>query len=286
MKYLLLIIIFQCFVSAEFYGVDDRLEAFEKMPPVIEHNIKASVALIPKERLIITEGKVSIVTPSLIKALNMCESSRFSSQPLLANCSGGLIGKQTVLTAAHCLPDKSSSSCEQYYYVFDYEIDEESGVVKPINVNNIYECEEIIHHNFDETFTLSGLDLALVKLSKPVFDRKPYHVNPRRVISGEEVFMIGYPLGIPKKVSHNATVKGDSYLKNSFSSDLDTYSVNSGSPIFDRNNGGLIGVLVRGTGANVTSLGQCNDWSQGTQEGFADGNDLLSIKKLLKGMND
>jgi len=80
--------------------------------------------------------------------------------------------------------------------------------------------------------------------------------------------------------------KGDSYLKNSFSSDLDTYSVNSGSPIFDRNNGDLIGVLVRGTGANVTSLGQCNDWSQGTQEGFADGNDLLSIKKLLKGMND
>ncbi|EQC45559.1 serine protease [Bacteriovorax sp. Seq25_V] len=283
-KLLAILILCQSMCFAEIFGVDDRLEAFEEMPSVLRQNLRSSVALVPKNRLSITDNGVSILSNSLAETLRMCENSRFSNQPLLANCSGSLVGNDTVLTAAHCLPDDKQESCDEYYYVFDYEVGGD-GKVKTLKKENIFECQKIIHHDFDTFFSKTGLDLALVKLKRAVSDRTPYKVNFSEISNGDEIFMIGYPLGAPKKVSHGATVK-DSPFKNSFSSDLDTFSVNSGSPIFDRNTGDLIGVLVRGTGANLRSVGQCNDWSYAEESGFADGNNLLSIKEILEGIND
>jgi len=60
---------------------------------------------------------------------------------------------------------------------------------------------------------------------------------------GTEVYMIGHPSGLPQKVAVNASVRsleGAAY----FYTSLDAFQGNSGSPVFDRNTGEVIGILV------------------------------------------
>src|SRR5690606_21004735 len=93
--------------------------------------------------------------------------------------------------------------------------------------------------------------MAMIKLTHDSHDRENIAVDIRKKLKiNDELFMIGYPLGIYQKLVTSGNVTDVKPENVSFSHNLDSFSVNSGGPIFDKNSGKQVGVLVRGTGSN------------------------------------
>jgi len=237
-------------------------------------------ALIQKHRIHkVGENKFSLRgTP--MRELQMCQDETFSDESLIANCSASLIAPDKVLTAAHCL-NSVGYECSTYSVVFDYQNDGSNEYV--LDGNQIYQCKKILYFDFKRD--LSGVDLAVIELDRPVLDRTPVRLK-KGVSAGEELFMIGYPLGISQKVVESGKVLSVDKKNVSFKTDLDSFSVNSGGPIFNSQNE-QVGVLVRGTGLNLDKYGNesCYRWHRATSPtDYSAGNDLSPIPASL--LND
>jgi len=88
-------------------------------------------------------------------------------------------------------------------------------------------------------------DFAVVELDRPVTNRTPLTLRQQGQIDvGQGIFVIGHPAGLPTKVAGGASVRsqGNGY----FVANLDTYGGNSGSAVFNKSNGQIEGILVRG----------------------------------------
>jgi V8-like Glu-specific endopeptidase len=91
-----------------------------------------------------------------------------------------------------------------------------------------------------------GADWALIELAKPVAGDHPPKTVRRsgKIPDGEPVYAIGYPNGLPVKISGGAVVR-DNKQSEVFVSNLDAYTGSSGSPVF--NNSHVVeGILSRG----------------------------------------
>jgi V8-like Glu-specific endopeptidase len=64
------------------------------------------------------------------------------------------------------------------------------------------------------------------------------------ISSDQEIYVIGHPCGLPLKYAPGAYVCDVN--ETCFSADLDVYSGNSGSPVFDSKTHEVIGMAVRG----------------------------------------
>lgn len=277
MKNLILIFITHSAIAGVF-GVDDRIDRYQIKDSTVLNAAISSAALVPKVNLSIEGDKVKYIDRKLGKDFGFCSESKFSSNSAIANCSGALIGEDLILTAGHCIDDKMDFGCDDYSVVFDYARTSDSAVV--LKKENIYNCKKILHYDFD-FFNGTWIDLAVIKLDRKVMDRVPLKVETRKVEVGEEVFMVGHPLGIPQKVSQTGSVTSNTQSKNSYSHNLDTFSCNSGSPVFSKKSGNIIGVLVRGSGPNYVKNGDCYDWYKAKSKDFHETNDLLSIENIL-----
>ena len=138
--------------------------------------------------------------------------------------------------------DLRSDDCKYYDWMFDYEVDS-SNRFTALNHSseNIYKCEKVIF----ATLTNEN-DYAIIKLDRKVTGRTPLKVRKNKKIElNEDLFVIGHPSGLPKKIAMGARV-----LKNSdkefFTTNLDTFGGNSGSPVFNANTLEVEGILVRG----------------------------------------
>src|SRR5690606_14930192 len=139
--------------------------------------------------------------------------------------------------------------CSVYKIVFDYK---RSSIPMQgphvLEQDQVYSCKEVVYFDFDRT--LRGVDLAIIKLDRPVVGRKPVELDLQPELRpGDPLIMIGYPMGISQKVVENGKVLSVDKKNVSFKHDLDSFSVNSGGPIFSPD-GKQVGVLVRGTGPN------------------------------------
>lgn len=91
-----------------------------------------------------------------------------------------------------------------------------------------------------------------------------------------------YPLGLPMKIASNGEVISLNPEMTSFRHNLDTFSVNSGSPVFSDGDKSIIGVHVRGTGGR-SQYEPCMLWSVGTEgKDYGAANTLDSISKYFK----
>ena len=114
----------------------------------------------------------------------------------------------------------------------------------------------------------STQDYAIVKLDRQVVGATPLKVRKRQGTIWREAFLIGHPMGIPAKVTNKAKVK--SFVKfnspsapfglekhplfkkrKTFFGDFDSYSGNSGSPVFNAKTGVVEGILIE---EKMTSL--------------------------------
>jgi V8-like Glu-specific endopeptidase len=243
-------------VIASVFNGDDRKDVYEYPLDSYKEISKSIPALIQKSKLVKNGDKYDIMAKSLKETLSFCSDTPFANEPQLANCSASLIGEDLVLTAAHCLDKEPNSIFHKSKYViaFDYKKDNNAEELKSLKASDVYEIDSMPLHIFDWG---TMHDVAILKLKRKVVGRKILKMNLKYDYKvGLDLFMIGYPLGISQKLTDEGKIASVNMEKNSFRHHLDTFSVNSGSAIFDTTTQDIVGVLVRGTGANYEKYGR------------------------------
>lgn len=259
---------------AGIFGADDRAEA------LVETDLaRATPALVRKSMLDFTDGMYR-AKQSGLEGMGLCQDVRFMGQPTLANCSASLIAPDLVLTAAHCLEDYTTRQgrCDQYHVVFDYAQDGETRAFRP---DQVYGCKKIEYYRYDEWNDRE--DLAIIRLDRQVTDRTPIKLNFSPVKVGSALSLLGYPLGLPLKSVSDGTVTAVNAEKLSFRHTLDTFSCNSGGPVFN-DVGEQVGVLVRATTPNMDLRPgtTCYDWGRANEKDWSEANSISHLEKILK----
>jgi V8-like Glu-specific endopeptidase len=261
------------------YGGDSRHEVFEETDPRVRQAADATVALIlEKDLLAPVNGTHQIRVESYRDFYRLCPEERFVTQGIAAFCSGALIGPDLVMTAGHCVSETGSDGdpCKSTAFVFDFNIRKRGDKPERVPVSSVYHCKEIVSKSFDHA---DAADYALVRLDRPVTDRKPLTLREGgSVAAGDELFVIGHPSGLPAKIASGAKVR--EVNTNVFTANLDTFSGNSGSPVFNAKTFEIEGILVAGE-TDYVPQGSCNV-SKACSDDSCRGEDVTPVSVLLK----
>lgn len=222
------------------YGSDDRREPqstnFSNYN--IENGKRATAALIHRYNLEDYDiNRIILNGPSLEHELNVCPDEKFSDQMAVANCSGVLVGPNLLLTASHCILGREKDFCNHYRWVFDYTSDSDF-----IPKESVYKCTDVLESHYNSS---KGIDWALIALDRIVEDRPAVNIRTTgKPNFDSKLVMMGYPSGLPLKVTLNGEVReiNQHFIKTNF----DSFSGNSGSPVFNIKSGLLEGILIRG----------------------------------------
>lgn len=222
------------------YGEDNRRDTYAETDPTLLTLSKSVAAMVHKNQIGTFRFMIDQSFQGMPSRYEICSTERFINQKSIANCSGSLIAPDKILTASHCVETKKD--CNKYRWVFDYKMTNEDTLdLSYRNKMNVYECKAILASS-----PANKLDFAIIQLDRPVTDRLPLKVNFEKLQVSEEkeIAVIGYPSGLPQKIADNAKIK--EVVKFGCKTNLDTYGGNSGSPVFDKSSGDIIGILLRG----------------------------------------
>lgn len=272
---MLALFFFSVSVHAGISGPDNRQETRGRFVSPELRELSYSVPAIVENNMLIPASGGYRPKGYSLQEMNYCPGIRFSGQQYLARCSSSLIGEDLVLTAAHCIDEDLKKWCSEYSVVFDYAVGADEKLIRK---ENVYGCKEVLYRKFDDPF---GEDLALIKLERKS-ERRPIVVSAEVIQVKENLTMIGYPMGLPQKAVDDGHVLESGPLKYSFRHNLDTFSSNSGGPVFN-STGEQVGVLVRGTGPNFSDVPgkKCSDWGKDSDRDYAEANTLLHLRSLL-----
>ena len=253
-KVALVFVIFITKTRGDIFGTDDRY--YPRVGSQEEHLAKSvAVALLTSLYEKKENGNYKVYHDNISDF--MCKDERFSMEPNLAYaCTGFLVGPDLLLTAGHCstnydeIFNVNDLYCDSYAWMFDYRSTAESAVnLSDVSPDTIYECKEIIYavSDTDEPYR----DFALIRLDRLVVGRDYLKMATADVIDGDSVTMLGSPMGMPTKFTGNAQVLENIESKNSFTTNLDAFIGNSGSPVFN-DLGEVVGILVSGSPSDAT----------------------------------
>lgn len=224
------------------YGEDNRHDVYAATNPLFVSLARSTAAMIHKDHLIDHGYETKITASSYGDFYKLCPEERFRFQPIAANCSGSLVAPDIIMTAAHCY-DLIQETCKSYSWVFDYKVSKERQSEVTVPSSNVYECDEVILHEMD---LARGTDHALIRLKRSVLDRPVAKLRSEGKIKvNDPLVLIGHPRGLPTKIADGAYVL--SVDKNLFVSNLDAYTVNSGSAVFNASSGEVEGILSSGS---------------------------------------
>lgn len=238
------------------YGDDNRLDMMEVESEQIRNISKAvagrvarwSYDYLDEER----KGNVSFYEPALLSdpwGANVCSDEKFAAQPTIADCTGFLVGEDLLVTAGHCavypgeeVENKMTDQCGEFQWLFDYEINGLSDMnLANVDRTKLYSCKRVVYAKLDDDH-----DFALIRLDRKVKDREFLKVRTSgKVNKGDALYVIGHPSGLPKKYAPGAKVLVNNQ-QHYFSTNLDTFGGNSGSPVFNAQTNEVEGILVRG----------------------------------------
>jgi V8-like Glu-specific endopeptidase len=200
------------------YGADDRREHYEI-------NFQQAKAL--------ANGVVSI------------SSMGTAAFPAMGFCSGFLIDKNVIMTAAHC-------------------VNKEDYPMKVVRFNDFYISPGEIAQL--EYFTIRSVDVwdyshdfSLISLNPNADGKEAGDKYPTLILSGRarpigtRLYMIGFPGGEFQKFAPNCSVIRDPYFSEKYGKyimgvDCDAFGGNSGSPIFDESTHEVVALLWGGQG--------------------------------------
>lgn len=231
------------------YGEDNRHEVYQENNPLILTAAYSTAALIGHDKMKQVGGDVSITGMNLATLYRLCPKERFKSQPVAAECSGTLVAPDVIMTAGHCYASENEI-CRHYSWVFDFRSNNGRESVINVPQENVYRCKKIL----TKVNTKKDADYALIQLDRPVSDRYPVKFQSRRLGINSPLVMIGHPSGLPTKIADNGfilRIEKDYLLTN-----LDAFSYNSGSGVFDPMTGEVVGIL---TGGNTKDYATIND---------------------------
>ncbi len=223
------------------YGTDDRKDLYEVKNNLYRSLAQATAGMIPVDQVIPQSGDMFKVIGTRLQDDGICADAKFAKQITAANCSGFLVGEDLLVTAGHCIEDLAD--CSRYQWVFNYSIDNAQKNDFLVQKDDVYACTEIIEQTLDRT-TMD--DYALVRLDRKVIGHTPLKFRTSgKIANNAQLVVIGHPSGLPTKIADGAAVRENSN-NFFFQSNLDTFGGNSGSAVFDANNGLVEGILVRG----------------------------------------
>lgn len=221
----------------DFYEVDDELKADANKVAVL-----VMEAVIDKEEL--KTKKLSKVQGKL------CPDEPFRDQPIIYHknkdkgwiCSSFLVAPDVIATAGHCIdmPDVKNSAdkkrLKDLRFVFGYRMQSSDSAVIDVEKSQIYKGKRFIGSS-------EKADWALIQLDRPVANREPVVIALDPLASGQAIHVVGHPYGLPLKIAANATVQPD-FTDTYFKANLDVFSGNSGSPVFNASHQ-VVGILKR-----------------------------------------
>lgn len=224
------------------YAFDNRKDIYE-VNSVYKELAKATAVQINHNIIEYqANGQVSFYSSAFGVDYRLCANEKFSEQFNPGRCSGFLIGPNTLVTAGHCV--QNEADCSQYAWVFDYQVNSKEAAGKPIKLakENVYSCKRII----SQKLTALGIDYAVIELNRNTTGRTPFKVRKKgKVKKGDELVMIGNPVGLPTKVTDGAKVIRN-IRDNVFKANLDAFGGNSGSAVINSKTFEVEGILVRG----------------------------------------
>jgi hypothetical protein len=218
-------------------------EAYSKNYKKFEAIAKSVPALIPKKYLSRNANgdyTFNVIKPYW-KTYEFCdEYVRFGLQPSYAIGTAFIVKNNLIVTAAHCLEGIKPSDI---MVVFGYEMINDKNYLKILNQNNVYEIESIDTHKD----VANHKDFAFIKTKAKLSNNcMPLQIRNNIVQSNEELFVIGYPQGLPIKCTGNCKFFLNVILPaNIFKVKGDIFEGNSGSPVLD-NKGQVVGMVIGG----------------------------------------
>ncbi len=277
------------------YGKDDRIDSIAYSRSQWRYLSNSTAAQFHKSYLEVDKDKKSVRVKGGFKTLEqkmearetpLCQGERFAKQPAMARCSGFLIAKNLMITAAHCVKDIfSDDNCSETVWIFDYKLNRYGKVKNSFGANQVYKCKKVLRVG-------KKVDYAVVQLDRDVKGRRPLKFRRSgKIQKNEKVAVIGYPSGLPQKIARNGIVR-DINEKTYFTTTLDTFQGNSGAPVFNQRTGLVEGILVRGKTDYVETIrddkicytvNKCNKYGTScTENGEIKGEEVTRINLAIQ----
>jgi V8-like Glu-specific endopeptidase len=233
------------------YGEDNRHEVYDYPDRAIVLLSQSTVALVKTKDITNHGENFQVDQTTFAESQRMCATERFVAQPTAGFCSGFLIAPNKIVTAGHCIT--SERACAEISFVFDYKMNNETNAQVNFRSSQIYSCKKVL----GQVLEGSGRDFAVVELDRNVTDREPLKLSSNKELkSGDGIFVIGHPSGLPTKITDSAVVREIKTTSGYFVTNLDTYGGNSGSAVFNSKTLEVEGILVRGE-KDYESNGSC-----------------------------
>jgi V8-like Glu-specific endopeptidase len=247
------------------YGCDDRKNFYDVR--LSEHQRRAAEAtamLVFRNQLVkrdggkrfdLSDGGAGLCSPDEIVQYGYDIPERFWSEPAPGFCTGFKVGRRLIATAAHCITSRLACTGNRtekspgVSFVFGFRMsDPNARPAKGILKTNIYHCVRIIGGSQNDK--PGQADWRVVEVDREI-DAPEVSIasSGAHLRRGTELTVVGYPLGLPVKISDHAVV--DRVEPPFFVANLDTYGGNSGSAIFNaeqlaRGELQVEGILARG----------------------------------------
>ncbi len=249
-RHLFFLSLLSVYTSAVVIDTDDRQDWFEIRDPQLRALARATALLVPKSYEYIDKMKAgyrwSKTVPFHGEEEGLHPTAMFYDQPSPGYCTGFLVSKDLLITAAHCF---EKFECSKMDFIFDFYYRKEGVISRSIPEKNLASCKEALELNEKE-------DWALVRLNKAIFRRQYFKLRASGSLkAGTQLAMFGYPSGLPMKMADNARVmetnrNADEELY--FEADLDSFGGNSGSPVLNLR-------TLEVEGINAVSFGEYED---------------------------
>lgn len=241
------------------YGTDDRQDVYAHPDMNLRTLAQQSIVALMRDTKVNVTNPANVTfnsTDTLASTQDLCPGQRFETDPAYSDCSGTLIDNDIVLTAGHCFTAPGAdagmngpSTCQNTRFVFKY-YHEAAGRLATITAEDVFSCAEIItsvdRMNPDGT----RQDYAFVRLNRsaaPRFTPASVARTNGPTTMGQSITVIGFGSGIPAKIDSGGTVTSLRAMDGDyFETNLDTFSGNSGSGVFDTATRSMVGILVRG----------------------------------------
>lgn len=222
------------------YGPDNRQDLYQVQNPRI-HELSLSIAGMIQNKFLtgLPDGKIQIESLPYGKRHNLCTDSTFYDQPAAINCTGFLVGPDLLATAGHCAQDHL---CTMVSFIFDFDLKTQNQNPTLLSSDQVYRCRRVIAQEKNEQ-----VDFGIIQLDRPVQGRPILKLSTTTQLQeNSKVFTLGYPAGLPLKLTDEGRVRKVSPENNFYVTDLDSFGANSGSPLFDASTYEVAGIIVRG----------------------------------------
>lgn len=237
-------------------GCDNRANIFElknsdsDFVTTLYRQAESVACLIDESQLIKKGSSFILQNPdSLRKRFHLSSHERFADEPSVGSCTAFLIDENHAVTAAHCVCFSGSDQLNtrlisSLRLIFGFQMKEDGSHQNEFNCyEDVYSIQSVTAHKYDKK---SGTDWAILELNTYVYGRTPLKICTYPVDKGDELYMLGYPSGIPLKVADCSKVILNEEEKDYFQCDIDAFRGNSGSPVFSRTSYQVIGILCGG----------------------------------------